>query len=181
MNIEQAHEKQSAEKQFKCNECTYASSNKGYLRDHSRRLHSAKEGLFVCFKGKCEFKAKSFVNNGLLTKHQNTHNDLPCEKCPKHFGAKRNMKKHMANVHRDDKEVSTKNTKSVNIAHLGLTNVDVGDLLAMPLQALPSVDPLPVDPFLVDPLPIDDFYNDSFPIDLLPADLDQAFMLPNND
>ena len=27
---------------------------------------------------------------------------------------------------------------------------------------------------------VDDFYNDSFPIDLLPADLDQAFMLPNN-
>ena len=69
----------------------------------------------------------------------------------------------------------------MNIAHLGLTNVDVGDLLAMPLQALPPVDPLPFDPFLVDPLPIDDFYNDSFPIDLLPADLDQAFMLPNND
>ena len=68
----------------------------------------------------------------------------------------------------------------LNIAHLGLTNVDVGDLLVMPLQALPSVDPLPVDPFLVDPLPIDDFYNDSFHIDLLPADLDQAFMLPNN-
>ena len=65
----------------------------------------------------------------------------------------------------------------LNIAHLGLTNVDVGDLLVMPLQALPSVDPLPADPFLVDPLPIDDFYNDSFPIDLLPADLDQAFML----
>ena len=69
----------------------------------------------------------------------------------------------------------------LNIAHLGLTNVDVGDLLVMPLQALPSVDPLSVDPFLVDLLPIDDFYNDSFPIDLLPADLDQAFMLPNND
>ena len=61
----------------------------------------------------------------------------------------------------------------MNIAHLG-------DLLGMPLQALASVNPLPVDPFLVDPLPIDDFYNDSFPIDLLPADLDQAFMLPNN-
>ena len=93
------------------------------------------------------------------------------------------MKKHMANVHKDDKEVSKtgETTNSVNIAHLGLTNVDVGDLLVMPLQALPSVDPLPVDPFLVDPLPIDDFYNDSFPIDLLPADLDQAFMLPNND
>ena len=87
----------------------------------------------------------------------------------------------MTNVHTDDKEVSTKTKKSVNITHLGLTNVDVGDLLVMPLQALPSVDPLPVDPFLVDPLPIDDFYNDSFPIDLLPADLDQAFMLPNND
>ena len=126
---------------------------------------------------------QNLANNGLLTKHQNTHNDLPCEKCPKHFGAKRNMKKHMANVHKDDKEVSEKGEtpKSVNIAHLGLTNVDVGDLLVMPLQALPSVDPLPVDPFLVDPLPIDDFYNDSFPIDLLPADLDQAFMLPNND
>ena len=45
--------------------------------------------------------------------------------------------------------------------------MDVGDLLVMPLQALPSVDPLPADPFLVDPLPIDDFYNDSFHIDLL--------------
>ena len=68
----------------------------------------------------------------------------------------------------------------MNIAHLGLTNVDVSDLLVMLLQALPSVDPLQIIPFLVDPLPIDDFYNDSFPIDLLPADLDQAFMLPNN-
>ena len=75
--------------------------------------------------------------------------------------------------------ISVGNTNHNN--HMRAHNVDVGDLLVMPLQALPSVDPLPVDPFLVDPLPIDDFYNDSFPIDLLPADLDQAFMLPNNE
>ena len=56
----------------------------------------------MCFKDKCQVKPKSFLNNDLLSKHQNTHNDLPLQKCPKHFGAKRNMMKHMATKHRED-------------------------------------------------------------------------------
>ena len=90
-------------------------------------------------------KPKSFLNSDLLSKHQKTHNDLLCPKCPKRFGAKRNMMKHMASKHREDKEVNENRETSVtvNIAHLDLPSVDVGDLLAIPV----TVDPLTIDPF----------------------------------
>ena len=57
-----------------------------------------------------------------------------CQKCPKHFGAKRNMLKHMATGHKYDTKVkeNCKTTVSVNIANLDLPSVTVGDLLAIP-------------------------------------------------
>ena len=141
---EKTHNNQAKEKEFQCDKCSYASSNKNYLRDHKRRIHTAQEGLWMCFKDKCQTKPKSFLNNDLLSKHQNTHNDLPCPKCPKRFGAKRNMKKHMAIKHREDKEVNENRASvTVNIAHLDLPSVDVGDLLTIPV----TVDSLPIDPF----------------------------------
>ena len=70
--------------------------------DMKRKMHSVQEGLWVCFQDKCEMKPKSFLNNDLLSKHQSTQNNLPLRKCPKHFGAKRNMMKHMATKHRED-------------------------------------------------------------------------------
>ena len=95
----------------------------------------------MCFKDRCQTKPKSFLNNDLLSKHAQRS---PMPKCPKRFGAKRNMMKHMAIKHREDKEVNENRASvTVNIAHLDLPSVDVGDLLAIPV----TVDPLPIDPF----------------------------------
>ena len=50
----------------------------------------------------------------------------------------------MAIKHREDKEVNENRASvTINIAHLYLPSVDVGDLLAIPV----TVDPLPIDPF----------------------------------
>ena len=65
-------------------------------------------------------------------------------KVPQTFQLKRNMKKHMAIKHREEKEVNENRASvTVNIAHLDLPSVNVGDLLAIPV----TVDPLPIDPF----------------------------------
>ena len=66
-----------------------------------------------------------------------------CQKCPKHFGAKRNMLKHMATGHKYDTKVkeNCKTTVSVNIDNLDLPSVNVRPLLAIPEDPLPN-DPL---------------------------------------
>ena len=72
------------------------------------------------------------------------------------------MIKHTSTNHREDTEVNENQETlvTVNIAHLVLPSVDVGDLLAIPL----TVDPLPIDP-------IDDSKTDYCPIDMLPDGL----------
>ena len=74
----------------------------------------------------------------------------------------------MAIKHREDKEVNENRASvTVNIAHLDLPSVDVGDLLTIPV----TVDPLPIDPFAQ----IDNYKNDHCPIDLLPDGLNDGF------
>ena len=74
-----------------------------------------------------------------------TFNNIPCQKCPKYFSAKRNMLKHMATSTKmiQKSRKMAKPQVSVNIAHLDLPSVDVGDLLAIPIPE----DPLPNGPF----------------------------------
>ena len=59
-----------------------------------------------------------------------------------------------------------------------LAMLDVGNLLAMHHKLCHQL--IHCQFQLTHCLLIDDFNNDSIPIDLLPADLDHAFMLPNN-
>ena len=93
-------------------------------------------------------KPKSFINNQLLSKHQVNHENFPCAKCQKNFGAKRNLLRHQKTVHKasEDEENAAKNLEEpqnnigLNIVNMDLNSVDLSDLLVMPL------DPLPLDP-----------------------------------
>ena len=85
---------------FSCTICKYNTTNKNYLTDHFRMNHGIEEGSWVCHMGKCSENPKSFINHRLLSRHQGTHKNVPCLKCGKIFGAKRNMIKHMRVVHK---------------------------------------------------------------------------------
>ena len=101
------------------------------------------EGLWICAKGKCAENPRSFINNHLLKKHQDCHEEIKCEKCDKKFTAKRNFRRHIKTVHKDNLEERNV-TVSVNIAHIDPEDVAVGDLVVVPL------DPSPLDPLTND-------------------------------
>ena len=105
--------------------------------------------MWMCVKGSCEEKPKSFINNQLLSKHMVNHENLPCAKCQKNFGAKRNLLRHQKAVHKasEEEEENTarnldepQNSIGLNIVNMDLNSVDLSDLLVMPF------DPLPFDP-----------------------------------
>ena len=120
---------------FSCTECKYETDTKYYLQNHKRTMHVAKEGLWICAKGKCAENPRSFINNHLLKKHQDCHEEIKCEKCDKKFTAKRNFRRHIKTVHKDNLEVRNV-TVSVNIAHIDPEDVAVGDLVVVPLDPL---------------------------------------------
>ena len=59
-----------------------------------------------------EGNARSFVNHQQMKKHMDIHANIECPQCKKIFGAKRNMKRHVKNVHE---------------THQGLNESDVED------------------------------------------------------
>ena len=85
------------------------------------------------------------------------HVNLPCPKCQKNFGAKRNLLRHQKSVHKASEEDENtarnldepQNSIGLNIVNMELNSVDLTDLLVMPF------DPLPFDPLPFDPLPFD--------------------------
>ena len=82
---------------------------KDYLRDHQRKMHQAKDGMWMCIKGSSAEKPKSFVNNHLLSRHQHHHESFPCTKCQKSFGAKKNMVRYLNTVHKAPEGGSDRN------------------------------------------------------------------------
>ena len=129
-------------KPFSCTECKYETDTKYYLQNHKRTMHVAKEGLWICAKGKCAENPRSFINNHLLKKHQDCHEEIKCEKCDKKITAKRNFRRHIKTVHKDNLEERNV-TVSVNIAHIDPEDVAVGDLVVVVLT-LPLLTPWPM-------------------------------------
>ena len=137
---ERSHANMPKPNELSCQECKYITDNKDYLRDHQRKMHQAKEGMWMCIKGSCAEKPKSFINNQLLSRHQLHHENLPCNKCQKTFGAKKNMVRHLNTVHKEAEGENgadePHNDIPLDIPYMDLTNVDVSDLLVMPLDPL---------------------------------------------
>ena len=137
--------------EMSCQECKYTTDNKDYLKDHQRKMHTAKLGMWMCIKGSCAVKPKSFINNQLLSKHQRNHENLSCAKCKKNFGAKKNMLRHLKTVHKasEGEENTARNLdepqNSLNIVNMDLNSVDLSDLLVMPLDPLTQAIVLPID------------------------------------
>ena len=111
---ERSHQLNPAEEQvYSCDACQYKTNCKGYMNDHNRRIHKAQPGLWMCMSGTCKEKPTSFINHQQMIKHQQIHANVPCPECNKCFGAKRNMKRHVKNVHKArDNETSTNSNKS---------------------------------------------------------------------
>ena len=112
----------------------------------------------MCIKDSCAEKPKSFLNNQLLSTHQKNHDNVPCTKCRKTFGAKRNVLRHIKIVHKAPEDEDDRESQSIiglNIANIDFASVDMRDLLIMPLGPLP-IDQLPLDPLTqTTVLPID--------------------------
>ena len=81
-------------------ECKYKTTSKAYMRDHKRRIHTARPGIWMCFVGSCKEAPRSFLNNHQHEKHQQDHANVKCPECSKSFAAKRNMKRHIKSKHR---------------------------------------------------------------------------------
>ena len=73
---------------FSCEECQYSTNDKDYFADHTRRMHKAKEGMWMCMVGTCKNRPKSFINNKLLATHRKNHENVSCTQCEKSFGGK---------------------------------------------------------------------------------------------
>ena len=114
--------------------------------------------MWMCIKDSCAEKPKSFLNNQLLSTHQKNHDNVPCTKCRKTFGAKRNVLRHIKTVHKafeGEDETESEISFGLNIANIDFASVDMRDLLIMPLEPLP-IDQLPLDPLTqTTVLPID--------------------------
>ena len=144
MQHEHSHSSMVNENQLTCQECNYFTNNKDYLKDHQRKMHKPKEGMWMCIKDSCSEKPKSFINNQLLSIHKRNHDNIPCPKCRKTFGAKKNVLRHLNTVHKaseGEDDTESQNSIIVNIANVDITNIDMRDLLAMPLEPL-FLDPL---------------------------------------
>ena len=122
---EKSHGVNLQEKVFSCEECKYSTNDKGYFADHKRRIHKSSEGLRMCMAGTCKNKPKSFLNNRLLVEHRKNHENVSCTECKKTFGAKRNMLRHIKNVHKKEDHGKTGNSNSSQIdMNLNFEQVD---------------------------------------------------------
>ena len=59
-----------------------------------------------------EGNAQSFVNHQQMKKHMDIHANIECPQCKKIFGAKRNMKRHVKNVHEAHDDTSRNSNES---------------------------------------------------------------------
>ena len=56
----------------------------------------------MCVVGSCFDKPIPYPNLKRLEKHKTCHMNLKCGSCDKVFMAKRNLNRHMKNIHKDD-------------------------------------------------------------------------------
>ena len=78
-----------------------------------------------CVAGTCKNKPKSVLNNRLLVEHRKDHENVSCTECKKTFGAKRNMLRHIKNVHKKEDHDKTGNSNSSQIdMNLNFEQVD---------------------------------------------------------
>ena len=138
---EHSHSRNLKENVFSCEECQYFTNNKDYMTDHMRRMHRAKEGMWMCMQGTCKNRPKSFINNHLLAAHQKNHDNFPCPKCKKSFGAKRNMLRHLKTVHKKQAEHDTtgnsnnsENDMNLNFDPVDIANVDLDQAIVLPFD-----------------------------------------------
>ena len=135
------------QKEFACEECKFTTMTKAYLKDHIRRMHLVRGVGWMCVEGTCENKPKTFVNNRLLLQHKKDHQNLPCQSCTKTFPSKRNLNRHMKNVHKQQQNIdrrSQEDSLSFVPAHqavsveelLNLTTFDLEGAIVLPLDPL---------------------------------------------
>ena len=137
---ERSHDQTMRDNTFFCEECQYASNNKEYFADHMRRMHNAKEGMWMCMAGRCKNRPKSFINNTLLATHKKNHDNVKCTHCEKSFGAKRNMLRHVKSVHKAKDHDNTGNSnESQNDTNANL-DFDTASVESDPLSRMPLVD-----------------------------------------
>ena len=83
---------------------------KAYLVDHVRMMHKKDgNGMSMCVIGKCSDKPIPCPNLKRLEKHKTTHANVKCDYCDKIFSAKRNLKRHVKNVHKTQDESTNSN------------------------------------------------------------------------
>ena len=96
----------AAEECYSCDLCKYTTNFKPYLNNHKTRVHKRQPGLWICMTGTCKENHRSFINHQQMMKHTLIHEGVECPECKKNFGAKRNMKRHLKNVHRAQNDLS---------------------------------------------------------------------------
>ena len=107
---QKSHSLNPADKDYSCDHCKYKTDFKAYLDHHKKRIHMSQPGLWMCMTGTCRGKPSSFINHHQLKKHQ----QIECPECKKSFGAKRNMKRHVKNVHKGHNDTS-RNSNGSNV------------------------------------------------------------------
>nr|XP_031842877.1 Krueppel-like factor 16 [Nomia melanderi] len=110
------HLKKHRPKNFRCEHCDVAFSNKGQLKGHIR-IHTG-ERPFKCDAAGC---GKSFTRNEELTRHKRIHTGLRphvCLICGKRFGRKDHLKKHArTHANRDPYRVSAAAFNAFALGH----------------------------------------------------------------
>ena len=84
---------------YSCYLCKYTTSCKAYLVNHSLVCGC------VCNAQPKEMHSLSWITNR-WKKHMDIHANIECPKCKKIFDAKRNMKRHVKNVHKAHNDTS---------------------------------------------------------------------------
>ena len=100
------HSLNPADTDYSCDHCKYKTDFKAYLDHHKKRIHMSQPGLWMCMTGTCRGNPSSFINHHQLKKHSLIHEEVECPECKKSFGAKRNMKRHVENVHKAQNDIS---------------------------------------------------------------------------
>ena len=114
----QKEKKLKKKKKFMCDKCAKTFHSEAHIKRHflttSHTNRQKKQGSSrwkvmrhvkkllkdTQYANECEENPKSFINHQQMTKHKKIHENVSCPECNKSFGARRNMMRHMKNVHK---------------------------------------------------------------------------------